>query len=103
MSRPPMVLAGGAIAVLVLVWLLVRGFWSGAVAQGPSQRPVAVEIARAVKAKVPNRIEALGTVTPIASVAIKTRVDTEIVSVHFTDGARVEAGDILFTLDGRQI
>ena len=30
---------------------------------------------------------------PMASVAIKSRVDTEIVGVHFADGARVKQGD----------
>ena len=52
---------------------------------------------------VPVRIDALGTVTPIASVAIKARVDTTITGVHFGDGAHVKKGDLLFTLDGRAI
>jgi membrane fusion protein, multidrug efflux system len=47
------------------------------------------------------RVDALGTVTPIASVAIKARVDTNIVGVHFRDGQEVKKGDLLFTLDGR--
>jgi RND family efflux transporter MFP subunit len=42
-------------------------------------------------------------VTPIAAVAIKTQVDTTITGVLFRDGARVEKGDELFTLDCRQI
>jgi RND family efflux transporter MFP subunit len=49
------------------------------------------------------RVDLLGTVTPIASVAVKTRVDTEILAVHFQDGAVVRAGDILFTLDARAV
>jgi RND family efflux transporter MFP subunit len=49
------------------------------------------------------RIEALGSVTPIASVAVKPRVDTDIVGVHFRDGAMVRKGDLLFTLDSRAI
>jgi membrane fusion protein, multidrug efflux system len=52
---------------------------------------------------VPLRVEALGTVTPIRSVAIKARLETMITEVHFADGAEVKAGDLLFTLDGRQI
>ena len=52
---------------------------------------------------MPVQIRALGTVTPIAAVAIKTQVDTTITSVRFLDGARVEKGDELFTLDCRQI
>jgi RND family efflux transporter MFP subunit len=42
-------------------------------------------------------------VTPIASVAIKTQLDTTITGVRFRDCARVEKGDELFTLDCRQI
>ena len=49
------------------------------------------------------RIEALGSVTPIASVAVKARVDSEIVKVHFRDGAMVQQGDVLFTLDSRTV
>ncbi|MEA2977790.1 MAG: rane fusion protein multidrug efflux system [Alphaproteobacteria bacterium] len=64
---------------------------------------VPVELGVAVKKKVPIRIEALGTVTPMASVAIKTRIDTEIIAVHFADGAVVQKGDLLFTLDSRAL
>ncbi len=48
-------------------------------------------------------VDSIGTVTPIASVAIKSRIETTIVGVHFEDGARVQEGDKLFTLDSRQI
>ena len=61
-----------------------------------------VEIAIAQKKVVPVRLEALGNVTTIASVAIKSRVDSVIMAVNFTDGARVKEGDLLFTLDSRQ-
>jgi multidrug efflux system membrane fusion protein len=78
----------------------------GATAQaprGPAARIVPVDVAVAVKKRVPVRVDLLGTVTPIASVAVKTRVDTEILAVHFQDGAMVRAGDILFTLDARAL
>jgi membrane fusion protein, multidrug efflux system len=81
--------------------------FNGAVAQAPSQknapRAVPVEVAKAEKKKVPVRIDLLGTVTPMASVAVKTRIDTEITEVHFRDGATVKQGDLLFTLDSRAI
>jgi membrane fusion protein, multidrug efflux system len=78
--------------------------WSpqGAVAQAPrAERAVPVDVAVAVKKRVPVRVDLLGSVTPIAGVAVKTRVDTEILGVHFQDGAMVRQGDILFTLDAR--
>jgi multidrug efflux system membrane fusion protein len=80
--------------------------WVGqkASAQAPrSERTVSVVVAKAVKKPVPVRIEALGTVTTMASVAVKARVDSEIIAVKFEDGARVKQGDVLFQLDGRSI
>jgi RND family efflux transporter MFP subunit len=80
--------------------------WSGAIAEAPRQnapRAVPVEVVTAIKKVVPVRIEALGSVTPIASVAVKSRVDSEITAVHFRDGALVREGDPLFTLDSRTI
>jgi multidrug efflux system membrane fusion protein len=85
------------------------GYWPfhGAVAQAPSQknapRVVPVEVATAEKKRVPVRIELLGTVTPMASVAVKTRIDSEITEVHFRDGATVKQGELLFTMDNRAI
>ncbi|MEA2887773.1 MAG: rane fusion protein multidrug efflux system, partial [Bradyrhizobium sp.] len=52
---------------------------------------------------VPVDVDSIGTVTPISSVALKSRLETTIVAVHFEDGARVNEGDLLFTLDARQI
>ena len=76
----------------------------GASAQGP-QRPrvISVELAKAERKPVPVDVDLIGTVTPISSVALKSRVETTIVSVHFEDGAKVNEGDLLFTLDARQI
>jgi len=94
-------LAGGVV--------LTRDFWNpqGAVAQAPrpnvQPRGVPVLVGTAQKKLVPLQVELLGNVTPIASVAIKSRLETEIVEVHFSDGAMVQKGDLLFTLDGRAI
>jgi multidrug efflux system membrane fusion protein len=101
----------GALGMLVAAGIVVAatrgGLWSGgAVAQAPrpnAPRAVPVEIATAAKKTIPVRLEALGSVTPIASVAIKTRIDSEIVDVHFRDGAMVRKGDLLFTLDSRAL
>ena len=100
----------------------VKGFWSPqpAVAQNGGQRSggqaagrpgrrgggarvVPVEITAAERKKVPVVLHALGTVTPMASVAVKARLETAIVGVHFEDGAMVKKGDLLFTLDSRHI
>jgi RND family efflux transporter MFP subunit len=85
-------------------------FWNGSSSQKAAaqasrgdQRVVGVTIAKAARKSVPMRLEALGTVTTVASVAIKPRIDSEITAVKFEDGARVNKGDVLFVLDGRAI
>jgi RND family efflux transporter MFP subunit len=101
-----------SIALVVLVGAAVaaayatRSSWTGsnASAQAPQRvRIVSVELAKAERKAVPVDVDSIGTVTPISSVALKSRVETTITSVHFEDGAKVNEGDLLFTLDSRQI
>ena len=98
-------LIGGAALALVGIAVLARGLWTtdGVAARQSEARPVPVETAVAERKTMPVRLTALGNVTPVASVAIKTQVDTTITEVHFRDGASVQKGDLLFTLDCRQI
>jgi RND family efflux transporter MFP subunit len=104
------VVVGAAVALaLAAAAVIVRGPWNepAAVAQSPrtggQQRSVPVVVATAIKKHVPIQVALLGTVTPIASVAIKSRLETEVIAVHFEDGAMVKQGDLLFTLDSRTI
>jgi membrane fusion protein, multidrug efflux system len=46
-------------------------------------------------------INALGTVTPIATVIVKSRVDGELLSVEFKEGQTVKKGDFLAQIDPR--
>jgi RND family efflux transporter MFP subunit len=52
---------------------------------------------------MPVRLDAIGTVQAIASVTLRSRVDSQIIDVTFEDGAKVAKGDVLFRLDARQI
>jgi len=106
MNQRTRVIAAAIVLGLAAVAAATRPYWSppGAVAQAPpAARAVPVEVAKAVKKLAPIILEALGTVTPIQSVAVRTRLDSEIVGVHFDDGASVQQGDLLFTLDGRAL
>jgi multidrug efflux system membrane fusion protein len=96
-------LAFGAIAFAGLAaWWTGSG--AGANAQkGPPVRAVSVFAGNAVRKDMPYRVEAIGTVQPVVSLAVRSRVDSQVEKVHFEDGATVKTGDILFTLDSRSI
>src|SRR5438309_2142141 len=107
MKKRNLMICGGVLLVGALAAAFItRSSWmgTGASAQGP-QRPrvVSVELATAERKPVPVDVDSIGTVTPISSVALKSRLETTIVAVHFDDGAKVNEGDLLFTLDSRQI
>jgi multidrug efflux system membrane fusion protein len=98
------IIVGVAAAAVAWKWNPALFGAQTAVAQAPTApRAIPVEVDTAVKKKMAVQIDALGTVTPMASVALKPRVDSEITGIHFADGARVKQGDLLITLDGRSI
>ncbi|HKS18422.1 MAG TPA: efflux RND transporter periplasmic adaptor subunit [Bradyrhizobium sp.] len=106
MRKRSWILLAGALGIVAVAAYATRSSWMGgnASAQGPQRpRTVSVELARAERKAVPVDVDAIGTVTPISSAALKSRLETTIVGVHFEDGARVGEGDLLFTLDSRQI
>lgn len=109
MNKRRIVVVGGLLVLAAGGYMAAaRSGWTPfaaaqAPARPPAQRIIPVEVAKVEKRRVPVRVDALGTVTPIASVAIKSRLETTITGVHFTDGARVKEGDLLFTLDSRAL
>ena len=106
MKKRNLVFFAGVLGIAALAAFVTRSSWmgGGANAQGPQRaRVISVALAKAERKAVPVDVDSIGTVTPISSVALKSRVETTIVSVHFEDGARVKEGDLLFTLDARQI
>src|SRR5258706_14212981 len=106
MKQRTLLFFAGVLGIAAVAAFVTRTSWmgGGASAQGPQRaRVISVELAKAERKPVPVDVDAIGTVTPISSVALKSRVETTIVSVHFEDGAKVNQGDLLFTLDARQI
>ena len=61
--------------------------------------PVAVE--PAVLGDVPVYLGGLGTVTPLHTVTVRSRVDGELIRVAFTEGQMVKQGDLLAEIDPR--
>lgn len=91
--------------------LVAAGLWwtfGGSSFQSAQQKkkgpaPISVLAGKAQRKDVPFRVEVLGTVQPLISVSIRARVDSQVLKVHFEDGAKVNEGDLLFTLDSRAI
>jgi len=106
MKKQNLILIVAVAGIVAAAAYATRSSWMGgsATAQAPQRpRAVSVELAKAERKSVPVDVDSIGTVTPISSVALKSRLETTIVQVHFEDGAKVNEGDLLFTLDARQI
>lgn len=71
-------------------------------AQQSFQRPPApVTVATAVAQDVSMYLDSLGKIVARETVAIQPQVSGRILQLHFTDGANVKKGQLLFTIDPR--
>lgn len=67
-----------------------------------AHKPLApVQAASAVTESVPQYLNGLGTVTAANTVTVRSRVDGNLMSIHFTEGQQVKAGDLLAEIDPR--
>lgn len=88
--------------VLFIAFLAV--FATGCVnrAQPSFDRPPApVTVTAAVAQDVPTYLDAIGRTVAREVVSIQPQVSGRITRIHFTDGANVRKGDMLFTIDPR--
>jgi multidrug efflux system membrane fusion protein len=72
-----------------------RGGFGGGVDKPP------VRIVQAEKRDIAVSLKALGTVTPINTVVVRSRLDGELVRVDFKEGQHVKAGQVLAEIDPR--
>lgn len=69
----------------------------------PASEAKAVPVVTAIAQlrTMPMRVEAVGNVQAPAVVAVRPRVEGEVIAVHFNEGQEVAQGATLFTLDAR--
>ena len=93
-------------AAAVVAW---RHFENPAPATGSATGPIVpsggpaqtVRTAAAVEGDMPITIDALGVVTPLATVTVKTQIAGKLMTVGFQEGQLVKAGDFLAQIDPR--
>ncbi|OWQ53934.1 multidrug transporter subunit MdtA [Stenotrophomonas maltophilia] len=95
----PLLIAAAVGLAAIAAWKLL----SPAPAAGPSggPQPTPVRVATATQEDLVVRLKALGTVTPLHTVSIRSRVDGELLRLAFSEGQHVQAGELLAEIDPR--
>jgi multidrug efflux system membrane fusion protein len=94
-------------AVLLVVIVLIVRHRSPAAATGPGagrggqNGPVAVAVATVTPGDIQIRIPAIGTVTTLANVTVRTQISGTLQKILFTEGQLVHSGDVLAQIDPR--
>jgi multidrug efflux system membrane fusion protein len=92
------------LGIVSLVVGLSAIFLTGCVnrAQQNFERPPSpVQVTVAISQDVPTYLDAIGKTVAREVVSIQPQVSGRIIKIHFTDGANVRKGDLLFTIDTR--
>jgi len=90
-----------AVVVMIVIWRLSSGTEApNAAAQTPAPG-IPVTAGTVAAQNVPVFLQGIGTVQAYNMVAVKSRVDGQIVKVDFKEGQDVKAGDPLFQIDPR--
>ena len=83
-------------------WVILRaGHQPAATGRFQSTGPMPVGTAKVDKGDMPIALSALGAVTPLAMVTVKTQINGQLVEVAFKEGQLVNKGDFLAQIDPR--
>lgn len=102
MSLTAALLLGATAVVAALGSVSAYGFMGmGGKGGQDASRPIPVSTAAVGRGDLKIFLNGLGTVTPVANVTVRSRVDGELLRVHFAEGQTVRAGDLLAEIDPR--
>ncbi len=91
------IVAAGAYAI----WATTSGMRSGTKVSKAAAPAIPVVVAEAKKTDFHVYISGLGSVTPLNTIVVRTRVDGELVEVLFREGQIVSGGELLARIDPR--
>lgn len=93
------------LVAMILVLLAIAVGWKflgkGNGRPGMNMDTPPVRVATALAQDVPHFLNGLGTVLPSGDVLVTSRVDGQLQRLHFAEGQRVKAGDLLAEIDPR--
>ena len=93
--------AVGVLALAVGTYFITDGRAKERRAAKKDDRAAPVSVAIVAQQTVPMRLRSIGNVEPYSTVAVKARVDGQIVTVNFREGQPVRKGEVLFRIDPR--
>ena len=70
-------------------------------AEAPATPTYPIKVSKSTQKEASIFIETLGHVDSITSIQVKSRIEGELIGVHFKQGDEVNKGDLLFTIDPR--
>jgi membrane fusion protein, multidrug efflux system len=96
----------GIVIVVAIVGVIAWRMTSGGAQKVPTGRfaaggPMPVVTATVAKGDIDIIYKALGTVTPLATVTVKTQISGQIMRIDFKEGQKVNKGDLLAEIDNR--
>jgi len=102
-ARALLLLSGGILLLTLALWLM-RGPSAPRTPAGTRTAAAVPVVTRLVEmADFPVRRRTIGTFESPATVIIRSRIDSQVIEQHITDGQIVKKGDPLFTLDDREL
>ena len=92
----------GLLVIAALAWIIFRPHGQAPRAgRFALNGPMPVVAAAAVTGDMPVTLNALGTVTPLATVTVMTQISGQLMQVGFQEGQEVNKGDFLAQIDPR--
>jgi membrane fusion protein, multidrug efflux system len=100
-GEPTLWLGVGFILLILFVWAILPAGTTGNQGRAGMGGPQPVGVAQASRGDIDVTLNALGTVTPLATVTVRPQVSGQIVSLPLQEGQMVKAGDVLAQIDPR--
>ena len=96
-------LVAAAAASGLALWLDSRGGRAVLRARSAADAPPDIQVGAATvtTGDIPVTLNALGTVTPLATVTVKSQISGQITEIRFQEGQMVKKGDLLAVIDTR--